>query len=94
MPQRRESPLLEDVRELLEGSVVAEADDSVWKKFEGVLSTLPEPNRTILEAHFKGESVRQIGSNLGIKEADVTELLRLAKGQLIQGLRSSFEVRH
>ena len=84
---------INDVHSLVSQSVLAEASEKVWEKFEGAMSQLDPASQALLRQFFDGVGVEELGKRHGLSEAQVGTWLGKARGQLIENLRTSFRVR-
>ena len=84
-----DSELLEDVQDLLETSVIAEATDKVWERFEHAMGEMDPASLEIITRYFRGESAATISRDKGLSEDEVQAWLTQAKRELIHFLRSS-----
>lgn len=85
--------LNEDVEELLQQSVVAEAQWKALAQLDVAISSLDPADRQMLEAHFNGRTHAELGAQHGISEAEARECLDRIKRGLIQSLKAGILVR-
>jgi DNA-directed RNA polymerase specialized sigma24 family protein len=86
--------LKDDVQGLLKESVVEEAVEASWKKFETALSGLQPESGEILSSFLGGRSPERIASDLGTTAEEVRALLDRAKRDLRNQLRAATKMKH
>ncbi len=83
----------DDVTELVEKSIVEEANEKVWSTFDKALNQLDIDSKSLLSEYFNGASVMELSRNRGLSMRDVEEWLSRAKRILFQELRQECNIR-
>ena len=90
---RREDSFPEEVSELAQQTVLAEATEKVMSTFDKALNQLDFDSQSLLTDYFSGVSVMELARLRGISPQDVEEWLSRSKRILFQELRQECNVR-
>lgn len=85
--------LAEDVQGLLKDSVVEEAVQAAFLRFENALGRLPRDQAEILRAFLDGQTPEKIAERLGTNASDVRAILERAKRDLRHQMRAETKMK-
>ena len=91
--KRQNDQLVKDVESLVEQSVAAEATEKVWDKFAQAMGKLDEASQDLLRQFFGGTGVEELSRQTRLSPAEVEAWLSKARKQLVENMRSGFQVR-
>lgn len=83
----RKPNLTDEVEQLVQECIVAEASSEVWKRFEQALGQLDAESLKVLTQHFKGTSIQSIGRQKNLSEAQIDAWVTKTKQELVELLR-------
>ena len=82
-----------DVEKLVHDSIAAQANSSVWEKFEKAMETLDAESLTLLRRYLRGVSLKQLSEQSNVPESDVKGWIEKIKRELNNQLRKDCKVR-
>lgn len=91
--KKQNGQFVKDVEDLLEKSTVAEATEQVWDKFSAAMSRLDEGSQDILKQFFAGKDAKALSEEKRVTLKEMEAWLRQARRELVENLRSGFQVR-
>lgn len=86
-------PFREEVSELVERSVAAEAAAKVWQRFEAALEELDEQSQEIFAEFLNGTSVATLAQQRGLEPSAMQDWIKQIKRQLNEKLRQTAKVK-